>query len=109
MVLEQGGDKIAMAACDLVSLPASISDTARNMVQPADWTDDRPRNDQRNSCAHHPGHLTDPSRYNLEGKDKQITQTYTDSLAGKIADAIVKANAALEPVEMRAGVGEESS
>jgi hypothetical protein len=109
MVLEQGGVKIALVALDLVSLPRDIVESARTMVQ------------QRIALA--PDHvmisathahttpviLTDPSRYNLEGNDKQIAQLYTDSLAGKIADAIVQANANLQPVEMRAGVGKETT
>jgi hypothetical protein len=109
MVIEQGGVKVAMAALDLVSLPRDIVESARAMVQ------------QRIALA--PDHvmisathahttpvvLTNPSRYNLEGKDKQIAQEYTDALAGKIADAIVQANAKLEPAEMRAGVGNETT
>ncbi len=109
MVLEQGSDKIAMAACDLVSLPASISDAARNMVNQRIGL----MTDHVMISATHahttPVIWTVPSRYDLDGEAKQITQTYTDLLAGKIAEAIVKANAALAPVEMRAGVGEESS
>jgi len=103
MVLEQGGVKIALVALDLVSLPRDIVESARTMVQ------------QRIALA--PDHvmisathahttpviLTDPSRYNLEGNDKQIAQLYTDSLAGKIADAIVQANANLQPVEIEGG------
>ena len=109
MVLEQGGVKVAMAALDLVSLPRDIVESARAMVQQRIGLD--PDHVMISATHAHttPVVLTDPSRYNLEGKDKQIAQTYTDSLAGKIADAIVEANTKLEPVELRAGVGEEKS
>lgn len=109
MVLEQGGVKVAMAALDLVSLPRDIVESARGMVQNRIGV----ASDHVMISATHahttPVVLTNPSRYNLEGKDKEVAQAYTDSLAGKIADAIVEANSKLEPVEMRAGVGEEKT
>lgn len=109
MVLEQGGVKVAMAALDLVSLPRDIVENARAMVQQRIGL--APDHVMISATHAHttPVVLTDPSRYNLEGKDKQIAQAYTDSLAGKIADAIVEANTKLEPVELRAGVGEEKT
>ncbi len=109
MVLEQGGVKIALAALDLVSLPRDIVESARTMVQQRIALS--PDHVMISATHAHttPVVLTYPSRYNLEGKDKQIAQQYTDSLAGKIADAIVQANANLQPVEMKAGVGNETT
>jgi neutral ceramidase len=109
MVLEEGGVKVAMAALDLVSLPRDIVESARGMAQQRIGL--APDHVMISATHAHttPVVLTNPSRYNLEGKDKQIAQAYTDSLAGKIADAIVAANMKLEPVEMRAGVGEENT
>ena len=109
MVLEQGGVKIAMAALDLVLLPREIVESARALVQQRIGL---PGDHVMISATHAhttPVVLTNPSRYNLQGKDKQIAQEYTDSLAGKIADAIVQANAKIEPVEMKAGAGEETT
>lgn len=109
MVLDQGGVKIAMAALDLVSLPRNIVERARALVQQRLGL--APDHVMISATHAHttPVVLTNPSRYNLQGKEKQIAQAYTDSLAGKIADAIVEANTALQPVAMRAGVGEEKS
>jgi hypothetical protein len=109
MVLEQGGVKIAMAACDLVSLPRDISEAARKMVQKQIGL--MPDHVMISATHSHttPVIMTNPSRYVLEGKAKEIAQTYTDSLAGKIAESIVEANAKLEPVEMRAGIGKETT
>lgn len=109
MVLEQGRVKVAMAALDLVSLPRDIVVNARALVQQRIGL--APDHVMISATHAHttPVILTNPSRYNLEGKDKEIAQAYTDSLAGKIADAIAAANAGLEPVEMRAGVGEEKT
>jgi hypothetical protein len=109
MVLEQGGVKIAMAALDLVSIPRDIVESARAMVQQRIGL---PPDHVMISATHAhttPVVLTNPSRYNLEGKDKQIAQEYTNSLAGKIADAIVQANAKLQAVEIKAGVGKETT
>lgn len=109
MVLDQGGVKIAMAALDLVSLPRNIVERARALVQQRIGL--APDHVMISATHAHttPVVLTNPSRYNLQGKEKEIAQAYTDSLAGKIADAIVEANTALQPVAMRAGVGEEKS
>lgn len=109
MVLEQGGVKVAMAALDLVSLPRNIVLQARTMVQQRIGL--QPDHVMISATHAHttPVVLTNPSRYNLEGKEKEIDQAYTDTLAGKIADAIVEANGKLQPVELRAGVGEEKT
>jgi hypothetical protein len=109
MVLEEDGVKVAMAALDLISLPRDIVESARTEVlQRIGLAPDHVMISATHAHTT-PVVLTNPSRYNLEGKDKQIAQTYTDSLAGKIAEAIVAANSKLQPVEMRAGVGEEKT
>ncbi len=109
MVLEQGGVKVAMAALDLVSLPRDIVESARAMLQQRIGL--VPDHVMISATHAHstPVVLTNPSRYNLEGKDKEVAQAYTDSLAGKIAEAVIEANSKLEPVEMRAGIGEEKT
>jgi hypothetical protein len=53
--------------------------------------------------------VTHPSRYNLEGEPKRIAEEYTGALPAKIAHAIVLANEAMVPAQMRAGVGEEAT
>ncbi|HZQ43605.1 MAG TPA: hypothetical protein VFA99_10150 [Acidobacteriaceae bacterium] len=109
MVLEQGGVKIAMAALDLVSLPREIVESARAIVQQRIGL--APDHVMISATHAHttPVVLTNPSRYNLEGKDKQVAQEYTDSLAGKIADAIVQANGKIEPVAMKAAAGKDTT
>lgn len=109
MVLEQGGVKIAMVACDLVSLPRDLSEEVRRIVT---GRIDLPADHIMITSTHShtsPVILTNPSRYNLEGKAKTIAETYTRELPAKIADAIIAANSAMIAVQMRAGVGEESS
>ena len=109
MVLEAGGVKVAMASLDLVSLPRDIVLSARDMIHRRIGL--APDHVMVSATHAHttPVVLTNPSRYNLQGKDKEVAQAYTDSLAGKIADAIIEANSNLKPVQMRAGIGEEKS
>lgn len=109
MVLEAGGNKIALVVCDLVSLPRDVSQEARRLIQ------------QRTGLAFdhvmitsNHSHTTPviyvvPSRYNLEGEGKRLDQEYTASLPSKIADAVVQADHALAPAELRAGVGQETT
>jgi len=109
VVVEQGGTKVAMVACDLVSLPRELSEDARAIVAKKIGL----AGDHVMISATHahttPVILTNPSRYNLEGEPKRIAEEYTKDLPAKIADAILRANAALQPVQMRAGVGEETT
>lgn len=109
MVIEQGGTKVAMVACDLVSLPRELSEEARAIVQKKIGL----AADHVMISATHahttPVILTKPSRYNLEGESKRIAEEYTKELPAKIADAILRANAALEPVQMRAAIGKETT
>ena len=109
MVLEVGGVRVAMAACDLVSLPRPLSEAARQLVQQQIGL--MPDHVMISATHAHttPVIWTNPSRYELEGKAKEIAQSYTDALPAKIAEAIVEANQRLQPAEMRAGVGTEAT
>lgn len=109
IVLESGGTKIAMVACDLVSLPRELSELARAIVTRKIGL----ASDHVMITATHdhttPVIVTNPSRYNLQGETKRIADEYTAALPEKIANAILLANASLVPVQMRAGVGEETT
>ncbi|MEO6912151.1 MAG: hypothetical protein ABI158_14645 [Edaphobacter sp.] len=109
IVIEQGGTKVAMVACDLVSLPREISEEARGIVGkkiglPVDHI-------MITSTHAHttPVIATNPSRYNLVGEPKRIAEEYTKGLPAKIADAILLADASLKPVQMRATIGQEKT
>ena len=107
MVLFDGETKIAIVACDLVSLPRDISQAARQLVT----TQIGRAADHIMITATHahttPVILTAPTRYNLDEKTRDIAHEYTESLAAKIASAILKANAALTPVNMFADLGDD--
>ena len=109
IVLESGDTKVAMVACDLVSLPRELSEQARAIVTKKIGL----ASDHVMITATHdhttPVIVTNPSRYNLQGETKRIAEEYTAALPEKIANAILLANTSLVPVEMRAGVGEETT
>ncbi len=109
MVIEHGSTKVAMVACDLVSLPRELSQQARAIVEKKIGLD----GDHIMITATHahttPVILTNPSRYNLEGEPKRIAEEYTKALPEKIAQAILLADAGLVPARMRAAVGEENT
>jgi neutral ceramidase len=109
MVLSDGSTKIAIVACDLVSLPRDISQAARQIILKQIGLE--PDHIMITATHAHttPVILTNPTRYNLDKKTQQIAQEYTDGLAAKIASSIVKANSALMPVTMFAGVGNEKT
>lgn len=107
IVFEQGGVKVAVAACDVVYLPRDITEKARQII--AQKTGIAADHVMISATHDHTGPviMTVPSRYNLEGEVKRIVQNYTDALPGKIAQAVEEANARLQPAEIRAAIGHE--
>ena len=109
IVFEKDGVKVALIACDLVSLPRELSEQARRLIQQrtgmlADHVMISATHDHTG-----PVILTQPSRYNLEGEMKRIAEEYTAALPTKIADAAVLANNHLQPAQVRSAVGSETS
>jgi neutral ceramidase len=109
LVLEQGGTKIVIVACDLVGIPRQTIDEARSLLKQQLGL--APDHIMISATHTHtaPVVLTNPSHYNLTGEPKRIAEQYTKDLPAKIAEAVVKANAALVPVQMHAAVGEEKT
>ncbi|MGH9524739.1 MAG: hypothetical protein ACRD3E_19625, partial [Terriglobales bacterium] len=105
IVFEEGGIKVALAACDVVFLPRDVTEKARQII--AQKTEIAPDHVMISATHDHTGPviMTSPSRYNLEGETKRIVEDYTDALPGKIAAAVEEANAHLQPAEIRAAVG----
>ena len=108
-VLSDGRTTVAIVACDLVALPRDISEEAREIVQAKIHL--APDHIMITATHAHttPVIVTKPSRYNLEGEQKRIAEEYTRTLAGKIAEAILKANAKLIPAQMLAASGTETT
>ena len=109
LVLEEGGVKVVIVACDLVGLPKDTTDQARSVVtQKLGIAADHIMITATHSHTA-PVVLTQPSQYNLTGEPKRIAEKYTKDLPAMIAVAVFKADAALAPVQMRAAVGEEKT
>ena len=109
LVFEKDNIKAALVACDVVSLPREITEQARQIVQQktgiaADHVMISATHDHTG-----PVILTYPSRYNLQGEMKRTAQEYTDSLPLRIAEAVIQANAHLQPAQIRAGIGREKT
>jgi len=109
IVFEKDGVKVALVACDLVSLPRPISETARQIIQQKIGI--LPDHIMISATHDHTGPviLTIPSRYNLQGETKRITKEYTDALPGRIAEAVILANTHLQPAQVRSAIGLERS
>jgi len=109
LVLEADHVKVALVACDVISLPREITEQARQIVQQKTGI----AADHVMISANHdhtgPVILSYPSRYNLQGEMKRIAQEYTERLPVRIAEAVVQANAHLQPAQMRAAVGSEKT
>lgn len=109
IVFEKGGVKVALVACDVVSLPRELTDEAHRIIQ--ERTGIPPSHVMISATHSHTGPviLMQHSRYNLQGKMKKIAEDYTAALPGKIADAVVQASSKLQPVQVLSAIGHEDS
>jgi len=109
IVLESGGRKAGMVACDVSGLPREIIDAARRAIDAGGVLRGA---DVMISATHsHTGPviLAGRTRYNLQGGMLRITQEYAESLPGRIAESIRLAGAALQPANAAAVIGREPS
>lgn len=109
VVLESGGQKAGMVACDVSGLPREIIDAARKAIDAGGVLRGA---DVMISATHtHTGPviLAGRTRYNLQGDMLRITQEYAESLPVKIAESIRLAAAALQPARAAAAIGREPS
>jgi len=109
LVFEKNGVKVALVACDLVWLPRSLSEEARQLIQHRTGI---PGDHVMISATHdHTGPviMTHPTRYSLHGEMLRITEDYTRALPGRIARAVILANSSLQPAEIRSAIGRENS
>jgi hypothetical protein len=109
IVFEKNGVKVALAACDLVSLPRPLSERARQIIQQK--TGIPPDHIMISATHDHTGPVifTEPSRYNLQGEMRRIAQDYTEALPGRIAEAVILANAHLQLARIRSAIGRETT
>jgi hypothetical protein len=109
LVIEKGGVKVALVVCDLVNMPRSVSDVARDLIgkSPAGI----PADHVMLSATHtHTGPvvLRGSARDPSEGEAFTKTKAYTESLPELICKAVVKANEKLAPAKASFAMGHEA-
>ncbi len=91
MVLDQAGRRLALVTCDLVGLSAELTDRTRARIAAA-------CNLPAEAVMLHGSHThSGPNTVNLEGWGEPDVP-YLEVLPGRIADAVIRATAALRPV-----------
>jgi neutral ceramidase len=105
MALSDGRTEVIIIACDLVSLPRELSQSARQII--AAKIHVAPEYVMITATHSHttPVILTSPTRYELSERTEALAKSYTDALPEKIADAAIHAHDQLQPVSMFVGVG----
>lgn len=109
IVLESGGVKVSLTACDLLGLPAEITAEARRLASAKTGI---PAQNIMISATHtHTGPVLSggSSWHNAFGGDLEAARRYTARLPELIAQAIEQANAQLVPARVLYGLGREET
>ncbi len=109
IVLDDGKTRVALVACDIVSLSNSVVTQARKHI--ADSTG-IPAGHVMISATHAhtgPEYAGRSSLSRFQGEMLRIAQAYADELPLKIAESVQKASVAMKAVTLYAAMGEEAS
>ncbi len=108
LVLESGAVRVAFVACDLVNIPAGVSEAARKQAEAATGI---PAANIILSATHsHTGPLLGGRAANyVKGAARKTLDAYRLALPGKIAEAIHTAAAGAVPARLSVGLGHEDS
>jgi hypothetical protein len=107
IVLESGGAKAALVACDLIGIPAEIVAKARERVTA---TTGVPGENVMISATHsHTGPSISSRLDGLDAKTLGLVREYVDLLSQKIAESVRLAEADLTAARVSAGIGQEDS
>lgn len=105
IVLERDGVRVAMVACDLITMPRSIADEARRLI--AEQPGIPPDHVMISATHTHTGPLLTGRQDSSDSQAAGRTRAYLASLPQRIADAVRKADAKLTAARALAGVGKE--
>lgn len=107
LVIEEDGVKVALVACDLLSLPREVVVEARAAI--TQQTGIEPTQVMISATHQHTGPVVarESTRDKLDGGSSDLGQRYTRELPALIARAVADANARLTPSTARAAIGEE--
>ncbi len=109
IVMEAGGQRAALVACDLVAVPPAVIEEAREIIQGATGI---PGGSVMISATHsHTGPLIPDggARAGAYGGDLETAKRYRAELPRKIAESVRLANAKLAPARVSFGRGREES
>lgn len=109
IVLDDGKTRVAIVACDIVSLSNSVVTQARKYI--ADSTG-IPAGHVMISATHAhtgPEYVGRSTLSRFQGEMLRIAQAYADELPLKIAESVQKASVAMKDVTLYAAMGEEAS
>jgi hypothetical protein len=109
VVLEAGGSRVALVACDLIAMPAAVVEQARALA--ASQTRIPEANIMISATHSHTGPLLmgGTARDAAFGGTLPSAQQYFRSLPARIAEAIVQAEKDLQPARMLSGKGREET
>jgi len=108
VVLDQGGVRAAIVACDLTSLPLEIIRTARREIGAKSGI--RPERAMISATHCHTAPQIRPKYlFNADETAREKTRQYIASLPRKIAEAVALAEADLQDARVAAGWGREGS
>jgi hypothetical protein len=107
IVLEHGGVRAALVACDVVSIPRAFAEEARTLIERETGI---PGAHVMISATHtHTGPEMGARLVNVDPKTLDIVQTYHAQLPRRIAESVRVAAENLRPGRVRKGVGREES
>ncbi|MCL6505823.1 MAG: hypothetical protein K6T59_02260 [Bryobacteraceae bacterium] len=108
LVLESGGSRAALVACDLIALEQDLVEAARALIEKATGI---PGEHVMISATHtHTGPLLNPRFLSLiEGAPRQAAERYRALLPSRIAEAVRLAEAALTPARAWLHTGREET
>ncbi len=109
IVVESSGKKVALVACDLVSLPPAVIEEARRLAEAKTGI---PQGHIMISATHsHTGSLMigGGTREIAYGGNLPVAQQYMRDLPGRIAASIIAANSKLQSAKVSFGKGQEDS
>lgn len=107
IVLESGGDKAALVACDLIGIPSEIIERARARITAT--TGVRGENVMISATHSHTGPSISSRLDGLDDRTIGLVRDYVDSLVEKIAESVRWAEADLAAARVSAAVGHEDS
>lgn len=109
IVVDDGANRAAIVACDLVSLPAAIVEQARTLAFQRTGI---PADHIMISATHThtgPSLIGTGFRSHFEGETLRLAEKYTAELPVRIAESIERASLAAAPGSVSAALGKESS